>query len=76
MLQATFRGRSARAVMQGVLVVTLVRGVKLANKEVFGKQNPYVLLSLLAANGTTPPFHCRDRNALPPPALSKPVEIR
>jgi N-methylhydantoinase A/oxoprolinase/acetone carboxylase beta subunit len=37
--------------MEGVLIVTILRGVKLADRELFGKQDPYVVLSLADSTG-------------------------
>jgi hypothetical protein len=40
LLQAAFRGRQARSIFHGHLVLTILRGVKLANKELLGKMDP------------------------------------
>jgi hypothetical protein len=40
LLQASFRGHAQRKHLNGELVVTLLRGMKLANKELFGKMDP------------------------------------
>lgn len=45
-LQAALRGKESRRVLQGALSIKVLRGVKLADREVFGKQDPYVTLTL------------------------------
>jgi hypothetical protein len=40
LLQAAFRGRQARSLFHGHLVLTVLRGIKLANKELLGKMDP------------------------------------
>ena len=45
------RGHEARRVLRGSLWVTVLRGTKLADRELFGKQDPYVVCSLLDEAG-------------------------
>lgn len=47
------RGYDSRMQMEGVLIVTILRGVKLADRELFGKQDPYVVLSLTDSIGSS-----------------------
>ncbi len=53
MFQSAFRGRKARQHLAGVLTVTVLRGIKLADRELFGKQDPYVILKLMNNSGTS-----------------------
>jgi hypothetical protein len=51
LLQAAFRGKLARDTHKGTMTVTVVRGIKLADRELFGKQDPYVVLHLVDQAG-------------------------
>ncbi len=46
-LQAAFKGKLERSRVCGQMFVTALRGLKLADRELFGKQDPYVVASLL-----------------------------
>ena len=51
LFQAAFRGRRSRKTRRGILTVTVLRGIKLADRELFGKQDPYVILRLQDGRG-------------------------
>jgi hypothetical protein len=55
-IQAHVRGHDARTEAEGVLVLTVLRGIKLKDRELFGKQDPYVVASL--ASGTSASLVC------------------
>lgn len=52
-LQAACRGVRSRSHVCGVMFVRAIRGVKLADRELFGKQDPYVMVSLMDPSGVT-----------------------
>jgi hypothetical protein len=63
-LQSILRGRRDRGELQGSLVVTVVRGTELKDREFFKKQSPYVLLKLVAQSSKHPGAAPRDRDSL------------
>lgn len=54
LLQGVFRGQHTRDLVQGQLLVRVVSGVKLRNRELLGKQNPYVVFTLTSGEAGAP----------------------
>jgi hypothetical protein len=50
-IQARVRGHDARTEAEGILILTVLRGIKLKDRELFGKQDPYVVASLASGTG-------------------------